>query len=182
VLELGPTNGFDDVRRQTRELAAAVGARARGEALIARMDADLRQLAAHPGPPLRVAAWDGGGFAAPPGSMYDALLQAAGARNVAAERGSLAGGGGPSVERLLAARPDLLVEGGPGLEQPGPRTAVLDNPTVRRLWGDRTVFLSARSYECGTPFSAMGALQLRDDLRARAARAAPLPPLLATRR
>ena len=142
------------------------------------MDAALGQLAAHPGPPLRVAAWDGGGFAASAGSMYDALLRAAGARNVAAERGSPADGGGPSVEQLLAARPDLLVEGGPGSDYPGPRTAVLDNPIVRRLWGGRTVFLSARDYECGTPFSAAGALRLRDALRAETARPGP-PPALA---
>ncbi|MGZ6037786.1 MAG: ABC transporter substrate-binding protein [Phenylobacterium sp.] len=173
LLELGAVNSFDDVRTQTRTVAAAVGARARGERLIARMDLTLQQLAAHPGPPLRVAAWDGGGFAAPPGSMYDALLRAAGARNVAAERGGLAGGGGPSVERLLAARPDVLVEGGPGSDYPGPRTAVLGNPTVRRLWGDRTVFLSPRDYECGTPFSVAGALRLRDALRAKAVRAGP---------
>lgn len=182
MLELGATNSFDDVRSQTRAVAAAVGAPARGEQLIAQMDATLQQLAAHPGPPVRVAAWDGGGFAAPPGSMYDALLQAAGARNVAAERGGpVSGGGGPSVERLLAARPDLLVEGGPGGDYPGPRSAVLDNPTVRRLWGGRTVFLSARYYECGTPFSAAGAVRLRDEMRAKATRARPLQFLAAGR-
>lgn len=175
LLELGAVNSFDDVRRQTRAVAAALGARARGEQLLAEMDATLRQLQARPGPPLRVAAWDGGGFAAPPGSMYDALLQAAGARNVAAEPGGLASGGGPSVERLLAVRPDLLVEGEPGSEAPALRSAVLDNPTVRRLWGDRTVYLPARDYECGTPFSAAGALRLSEAMRAKAARARPLP-------
>jgi iron complex transport system substrate-binding protein len=175
LLELGATNGFDDVRRQTRQVAAAVGAGARGEQLIGRMDATLRQLAARRGPPLRVAAWDGGGFAAPPGSMYDAVLQAAGARNVAAEPGGRAGGGESRVERLLAARPELLVEDAPGTERPGLRSAVLDNPTVRRLWGDRTVVLPARAYACGTPFSAAGALALSEAMRAAVARARPLP-------
>jgi iron complex transport system substrate-binding protein len=111
--------------------------------------------------------------------MYDALIEAAGARNVADERGGLAGGGGASVERLLAVRPDLLVESGPGPEYPGPRTAVLDNPTVRRLWGDRTVFLPARDYQCGTPFSVAGAVRLRQEMRAKAARARPLPAFTA---
>ncbi|HEY4029911.1 MAG TPA: ABC transporter substrate-binding protein [Caulobacteraceae bacterium] len=171
LLELGPVNSFDDIRRQTRQVAAAVGASARGEQLIGRMDATLRRLAAQRGPPLRVVAWDGGGFAAPPGSMYDALLKAAGARNVAAEPG----GAGASVERLLAARPDLLIEDAPATERPGLRTAVLDNPAVRRLWGDRTVVLPARDYECGTPFSADGALRLSEAMRATAARARPLP-------
>ena len=176
MLELGPTNSFDDIRGQTRAVAAAVGARGRGEALIADMDAVLHELAADPGPPLRVAAWDGAGFAAAPGSMHDALLRAAGARNVAAERGGPAGAG---VERLLATRPDLLVEDEPGAERPGLRSAVLDSPVVRRLWGGRTVYLPARDYVCGTPFSAVGALALRDQMRARAARVGPLPPFRA---
>jgi len=176
LLELGAVNSFDDVRRQTRAVAAAVGARAGGERLIAEMDATLQKLAARRGPPIRVVAWDGGGFSAPPGSMHDAVLRAAGARNVAAERAGLASGDGASVERLLAGRPDLLVEDEPGSEQPGLRSAVLDNPTVRRLWSDRTVFLSARYYECGTPFSAAGALQLQGEMRAEIARARPLPP------
>ena len=175
LLELGAVNSFDDVRRQTRQVAEAVGARAKGEQLIAGMDATLRRLQARAGPPLRVAAWDGGGFAAPPGSMHDALLKAAGARNIAAEPGGLAGGAGASVERLLAARPDLLVEDAPGTERPGLRSAVLNNPTVRRLWADRIVHLSARDYQCGTPFSATGALRLSEAMRATAAHARPLP-------
>lgn len=171
LIELGPANSFEDIRRQTRAVAAAVGAKARGEALIAQMDGVLRRLAAHPAPPLRVVAWGGSGFGAPAGSMYEALLRAAGARNIAAQ-------GGAGVERLLAARPDLLVEDEPGSEGPGLRSAVLDNPLVRRLWGGRTVILPARDYVCGTPFSALGALRLRDQMRAALARARPLPPFL----
>jgi iron complex transport system substrate-binding protein len=169
LLELGPVNNFNDVRRQTRAVADAVGARDRGEALIARMDATLQMLSASPGPPVRVAAWDGGGFAAPPGSMYDAVLTAAGARNIVAASGA-------GVERLLALRPDLLVEDEPGAEGPGLRTAVLDNPAVRRIWGERTVVLPARAYLCGTPFSAEAALKLQGEMRAIAARSGPLPP------
>ena len=71
--------------------------------------------------------------------------------------------------------------GAPGAERPGLRSAVLDSPIVRRLWGRRTVVLPARDYVCGTPFSAAGALGLRDQMRAKAARVGPLPPFRATR-
>ncbi len=108
--------------------------------------------------------------------MHDALLRAAGAHNVAAERGGPAGAG---VERLLATRPDLLVEDEPGAEPPGLRSAVLGSPIVRRLWGGRTVVLPARDYVCGTPFSAAGALRLRDQMRVKAAGLGPLPPFRA---
>jgi hypothetical protein len=97
--------------------------------------------------------------------MYDALLQAAGARNIA--------GGGGGVERLLAERPDLLVEDEPGAESPGLRAAVLGHPAVRRLWSDRVVVLPARSYVCGTPFSADAALRLKAGMRLTLARARP---------
>jgi iron complex transport system substrate-binding protein len=173
LLVTQPADSFDDIRRETRRVAAALGARAEGEALIARMDATLADLAAHPAPPLRVAAWDGAGFAARPGSLYDAILRAAGARNVAAAGPD---GGAPSLETLLAAAPELLVEGEPGFERPGLRSAVIDNPLVRRYWGDRIVITPAPYYVCGTPFSAEGARRLRDALRAAAARArTPLP-------
>jgi iron complex transport system substrate-binding protein len=175
LLVLQPTDSFDDIRRETRRVAAAVGARAEGEAMIARMDATLADLAAHPGPLLRVAAWDGGGFAAQPGSMYDALLRAAGARNVEGEAAGLEGGA-PSIERLLAVAPELLVEGEPGSEPPGLRSNVINNPVVRRFWGDRIVVMPAMYYACGTPFSADGARQLRDALRAAAAHARTPPP------
>jgi iron complex transport system substrate-binding protein len=50
VLELQPVDSFDDVRKQTRTVAAALAARAKGEAMIARMDATLADLAARPCP------------------------------------------------------------------------------------------------------------------------------------
>jgi iron complex transport system substrate-binding protein len=175
LVELQPADSFADIRRETRRIAAAVGASPRGEALIARMDAVLADLARHPGPPLRVAAWDGGGFAAQPGSMYDALIRAAGARNVATDVAGL-GRGPPGVERLLRTAPDLLVEGEPGFEPSGLRTAVVNNPIVLRFWGDRTLRVPAAYYACGTPFTADGARLLRDEMRAMAARArSPLP-------
>ena len=59
---------------------------------------------------------------------------------------------------------------------------MLDNPTVRRLWRDRTVILSARDYECGTPFSAVAALRLSQAMRDAIARAHPLPPFTAAAR
>ena len=51
----------------------AVGEQARGEALIARMDAGLRALAAHrPARALTVAEWGGGGFVPGTGGLFDA--------------------------------------------------------------------------------------------------------------
>ena len=51
----------------------------------ARMDATLMQLARHPLPQtIRVAGWDGGGAVPGRGSLFDAILTAAGGVNIAA--------------------------------------------------------------------------------------------------
>src|SRR3569833_307060 len=47
ILAAPPAETFEDIRAITRMVAKAVGEEARGEALIARMDADLRDVAAH---------------------------------------------------------------------------------------------------------------------------------------
>jgi iron complex transport system substrate-binding protein len=163
LLQVSGADSFEDIRRETRRVAAAIGASAKADTLIARMDARLDQLAKRPGTPFRVAAWDGAGFSARPGSMYDAVLRAAGARNVADEKGVLKGA--PDVETLLATAPDLLVEGEPQFERPGRRTDLLNNPTIRRFWGRRTVIVPQSSYLCGTPFSADAAVQLRREMQ-----------------
>ena len=62
LLELTSPDSFEDVRHDTRMIAAAVGATARGEALIAQMDAKLQKLSLAAGPAVRVAAWDGAGI------------------------------------------------------------------------------------------------------------------------
>lgn len=173
LLEVGPADSIADIRATTRQVARAVGEPARGEALLARMDAQLADLARHPGPPLRVAAWDGGGFGAARGSLFDTLLTLAGATNVAAE--AAARGGGPDSEVLLAAAPALLVRGGEGGGDL--RTAVAQHPVVRRFWGPaRSLTVSPAAYICGTPFIGDAALRLRGQLRAAVAAAgAPLP-------
>jgi iron complex transport system substrate-binding protein len=163
LLEVNSPDSFQDIRRDTRIIAAAVGATARGEALIATMDATLHRLAITSGPAVRVAAWDGAGLSAQPGSMYDAVLAAAGARNVANERGVVASGA-PDVETLLAMGPDLLVRGESGQEPPGRRSDVVNNPVVLRFWAHRTVVAPEYDYICGTPFSADAALALRRDM------------------
>lgn len=174
MIEVDDAQSFEDIRRATRRIAAAVDERARGEALIAGMDRGLADLARHPGPPIRVAAWDGGGFGAGPGSLYDRVLRAAGAVNVAAT-GPATGHGPPDVETLLRVAPALLVRGG---DDRGSRRAdVARHPLVRRYWGGgRTLAIRPADYLCGTPMVADAALRLRAALRAAAATArAPLP-------
>lgn len=177
MIEVPQADSFAQIRAITRQVAAAVGEEARGEALIARMDRQLAMLARDPGPRLRVAAWDGAGFNAREGSLYDAVLDAAGAVNVA-NRPPASGYGRPDVEVLLATAPTLLVKGaGAGRRAPGLSENVELHRLVHRYWdGDRTLTIAQSYYMCGTPFVADAALRLRAELRAAAARVkTPLP-------
>jgi iron complex transport system substrate-binding protein len=97
---------FDAIRANVRRVAAALGRSAKGEALIARMDA---QLASARG------AWRGrralyltsGGDTAGSGTLIDAILRAAGLTNAAVGPGYQP----VSLERLVLAPPDGVVLG-----------------------------------------------------------------------
>lgn len=165
IVEIDHASSAADIRRTTRQVAAALGERARGEVLIARMDAALAAAARDPAPPYRVVAWDGSGFGAAEGTLYDALLTAAGARNVVRE-GAGYSYGRPDLETLLRLKPDRLVQGSATRAGGSLGDAVADHRIVRRYWRGRIVRVPQADYVCGTPMFGDAVLGLRDKLRA----------------
>lgn len=160
VVEVPPAENFDQIRATVRQVAKAVGEEARGEALIAHMDEELREVAAHrPAKPLTVAEWGGGGFVPGTGGLFDALLTAAGARNV--ERGSF---GYYDVESLIAANPDALLYGDLYEGTTSLRADQDLHPALMRRYAGRRITY-ASLYGCGIPESADTAKQLQDALR-----------------
>jgi iron complex transport system substrate-binding protein len=161
ILEVPPAESFEQIRAVTRLVAKAVGEEARGEVLITRMDADLAVLAAHrPKTVLTVADWGGGGFVRGTGGLFDAMLTAAGARNV--ERGSF---GYYDVEALIAAHPDALIYGDTYSGTASLRADQDMHPALLKRYAGRRVTYAAL-YGCGVPESARIARQLQDALRA----------------
>jgi iron complex transport system substrate-binding protein len=160
VIEVPPAENFEQIRSTTRLVAHAVGEEARGEALIAQMDADLRTLAAHrPKKTLTVAGWGGGGYVPGTGGLFDAMLRSAGARNV--ERGSF---GYYDVESLIAANPDALVYGNTYSGTASLRADQDLHPALMRRYAGRRISY-ASLYGCGVPQSAAVALALQAALR-----------------
>jgi iron complex transport system substrate-binding protein len=106
VVEVQEAGGFDDVRANIRRVAAALDERARGEALIAEMDARLARSA---------GAWKGaralyltpGGLTAGPGTLVNAALGAAGLVNAETQPGYRT----LSLEALALDPPQALVLG-----------------------------------------------------------------------
>jgi iron complex transport system substrate-binding protein len=176
MVEVDDASSFDAIRANVRKVSRAVGEVARGEAMIAEMNRDLADLARDPGPPLRVVAWDGGGFSAGKGSLYNEVLAVAGAVNVANEP-PVSDYNRPDTEVLLVAAPALLVKGAGVRPEYGMRENIERHPLVRRYWdGARTVAISPAYYTCGTPQISKAAIRLRAELRAAAGAArTPLP-------
>jgi iron complex transport system substrate-binding protein len=173
LLEIEPAESFPQIRAVTRTVGAAVGELPRAEELIARMDRQLAWLAEHPPRhPLRVAVWNAGGSSPGRNTLYDAILEAAGARNVVTEEGYRSF----DTEELLKSAPDLLVQGASGFSKPGRHDDVVRHPLVLTYWHDRRIIIPESLYTCGTPFSSEAALLLRQALDQKAAAAAqPLP-------
>ena len=159
ILEVPPAENFDQVRAVTRLVAKAVGEEARGESLIAGMDGELAAMKARrPQKPLTVAGWGGGGFVPGTGGLFDAMLTAAGARNV--ERRAF---GYYDVESLIAAHPDALVFGDSYAGTVSLRRDQDQHPALMARYAGKRVSYPAL-YDCGVPEKAHIARQLQDAL------------------
>jgi len=159
ILEVPPAENFEQIRAVTRLVAKAVGEEARGEALIANMESDLRALAAHrPKKMLTVAEWGTGGLVSGTGGLFDVMLTAAGARNV--ERGAF---GYYDIEALIAANPDALVYGDTYSGTTSLRADQDLHPALLKRYAGRRVSYSSL-YGCGIPKSAAITRQLQDAL------------------
>jgi iron complex transport system substrate-binding protein len=164
LLEIPPATDFEQIRAVTRQVAQAVKEDAAGEALIAKMDSTLRELAAsRPRQAIRVAAWGEGGSLPGKGTLFDAILSAAGGVNIAA---TLEGGAYTSfdMEQLLAARPDVLAYSSDLTDTPGRNTEVAQHPLIRKLYAGRTITYPGALYSCGVVESADAAAALRVSL------------------
>lgn len=148
VLTLGSARDFPAIRAEVRRLATVLGVRARGEALIARMDATLAGVK-RPDHVVRALLWEPRGYTAGPGSLGDAVLRAAGLVDVGT-------GARVGLEALVAYPPDLLVV--PDVPAfPSLATAELDHPATEFI--PRRYFDPARLI-CGVPQTAEAVARL----------------------
>jgi iron complex transport system substrate-binding protein len=175
MLEVEPANTFDQIRDQTRRVAGALGEAARGEALIKGMDATLAALAAtKPKRTIRVAGWDGSHYVPGKGSLFDAILTAAGGTNIAVTTN--ARDGSFDIEQVLGARPDVLAYGADSAGIPGLVTDSDEHPLILRVYAHRRISYPEALYGCGVPQSADAARDLRVQLlRAMSGGMTPLP-------
>jgi iron complex transport system substrate-binding protein len=170
ILELKSAKSFEDVVKETRQVAAAIGQTQRGEALARSMTARVQ--AAGRRPLNGVAAhYERGGYVTGPGSLMDDLMTRAGLINLARQ---LHGGalGQMSLEQIVYRRPDFLIftDGDTVGQDEGSLT--LDHPALARaVPAARRLHIRSALTVCGGPSypDALERLQAEAD-RARAAR------------
>lgn len=125
------------------------------------MDATLRRLAAaSPKQAIRVAGWGGGGFVPGRQGLFNTILSAAGATNIAGKEVSYY-----DVESLIAAKPDILAYGDDYSDTPSLRGDQNDHSLLRKLFARRRITYPAALYGCGLPQSAGAAAALRVTLQ-----------------
>lgn len=164
IMKFGVPTSIAESEDQVRSIARIVGQPARGEAMVAAMQAAVN--AARPKRPGTMPAlvWSGGGLVPGSGTLADTLLQTAGFRNLSASYGLKQWDILP-LEYLVARPPRLLLSVGMGA---GTGDRMLSHPVMAKL-GRR---IAIRAYEprmlhCGGPsiVDALGRLKtIREEL------------------
>jgi iron complex transport system substrate-binding protein len=155
IVEIGIAESIAESRAQIRTIAAAVGHPARGEALVARIDAAVAA-ARVPGAPLPALIWAGGGLVPGSATLADDLLRTSGFHNLSRDYGLQKWDVLP-LERLVATPPRVLLstETTPGEDR------MLGHPVLRPLAGQVAMRpFPERLLNCGGPtiIAALGQL------------------------
>lgn len=131
TLGLASADSFDAIRAQVRQVAAAVGHRERGEALIRAMERDLAAL-----PKARrggvAAYYQRRGYLTGTGTLVDDMMRRAGLTNLAAKLGKPALAQVP-LEQMVASRPDWLIVESGSERVVDQGTEMLQHPVLRAV-------------------------------------------------
>jgi len=159
LVEVPVATNFDEIRKTTRAVGRAVGEEAKADALIGEMDATLAELqSARPSRRIVVADW--GGEVSGKGTLFDAILSAAGGVNLADSMRDRKFGSF-DFEQLLALNPDIIAFGDGSTEKPGLRREQIQHRIVQSVFRNRQITYPESLYSCGLPQSADAAKALR---------------------
>ncbi len=163
--EIDAVSDWEGIRRITREVAAAVGEPARGEALLARMDATLAATRAlRPATPVRAIGWSGAAEDVPGAdTLFHTIVTTAGAVNIAAlpeGRRSF------DLEQVLRVKPRVLLRGTAYSDGRLLRSAVAGHPVLGALPDLAVIEYPEGVYGCGVPRAADVAHELARHLAA----------------
>lgn len=149
IVRLPVFDSLEDIQQNIRLIGQAIGEEAAADALVAKMQSELQAIRARvpkDGKSPRVLSFHPTGNTAGLGTTFDSIVRAAGAVNVAAEKG-LQGFPKISAEQVLEWQPDVIITGGALGKQDELRKLLLDNPAIAATEAarkGRIVFLDNR--------------------------------------
>jgi iron complex transport system substrate-binding protein len=148
IVKFSVAESIEESEQQIRQIAAAVAAPERGEALIGAIAHAVESARPHDQRLIRALIWQGGGMVPGQGTLADQLLRLTGYRNMSAEYGLPKWGVLP-LEYLIASPPQLVLSVGTGEIE---RDRMLGHPAVREL-AKRVAFRQYpfRLLQCGGP-------------------------------
>ncbi len=149
VVEVPVAATLAEVRSQIRELAALVGAEARGAAMIADMDRRLAALPPRRDPAPDALIYATNGLTGGAGTLADEVRAFAGIDNTARALG-IEGWRLLDLETLVVGRPDFLVVGDLAAIPPSLGRQLLRHPALARP-GLRRIELSSSHWVCAGP-------------------------------
>lgn len=153
VEELAPPSDIEGVRAQLRDVGDLLGAAERAEAVVAELDDALRaaESGAEQERPTAVI-YESGGVTLGSGGLPQAVLEAAGLTNLAAERG-IQGAAPFPLELLVVSAPDILVlYDAPDEAPPSQSASVLKHPALHGLSERIEIAVVPRAlWTCGGP-------------------------------
>lgn len=163
VHQIGFVADFDDVRRETRSAAAALGREGEGEALLARMDAMLARV--QPAGTPSALYVTPGGVTAGRGTFIHALLTASGLNNAARDR---SGWSSLPLEDIATHTPGIFVTGfANSATDRVDRWSASRHPVMRRALAARPSFsLDTGVIACTTWLAGEEAVRLHEFARA----------------
>ena len=160
VLLFDVPKSFEDIYRDIRRLAEAVGEPEKGDAIIKSMQAELAELngVSHRfremvTDPVRAIFFQSGGYVPGAETFENAIMEAAGLSNVALELG-IRGYGRMGLEELIKARPDVIIFSSEQRDSKTVRGEVLDHPAIKKALPRATMVTIPTLYlNCGSPAS-----------------------------
>jgi iron complex transport system substrate-binding protein len=159
-----PVSSVDEARAAIRQAADLFGQKARGEALIGRIDAELASVPrAGPNVP-SVLQLQRRGFVSGPETLIGNLLQRLGAANAATEIG-IPRLGRASLEAALKAKADALVLFDPYLRPADQGAALLSHPALAEAYPpERRIVVPGRLIVCAGPALPQAIMELAKGL------------------
>jgi iron complex transport system substrate-binding protein len=152
VLVFKVPKSFENIYADIRRMAEAVGENGKAEAIIKEMQDELARLK-NTSRPRRAVFFQSDHYVPGAGTFENAVMEAAGLRNIAVELG-IKDYGRMGLEELIRARPDVIIFSGEQKKAKTVRGEVLGHPAIQKaLPAVKTVTLPTLYLNCGSPAS-----------------------------